>query len=75
MEERLDDAIHVLRNHAEPVAHDSHLPPTARLTHSHSMGSDASSFSRNMGSTHVQLVSLRVGYHSVEFLMSLHVRT
>jgi len=32
MEDRLDDAIHVLRNHAEPVAHSSHpLDTSLRL--------------------------------------------
>jgi len=32
MEDRLDDAIHVLRNHAEPVAHGGHPLDTSRLT-------------------------------------------
>jgi len=33
IEDRLDDAIHVLRNHAEPVTHGSHPPDSSlRLT-------------------------------------------
>ena len=33
IEDRLDDAIHVLRNHAEPVTHTGHLPDASlRLT-------------------------------------------
>jgi len=31
MEDRLDDAIHVLRNHAEPVAHSHPLDTSQRL--------------------------------------------
>jgi hypothetical protein len=48
MEERLDDAIHVLRNHAEPVL-DSRMPPTSRLSHPHSIGNDTPAFGHNMG--------------------------
>lgn len=37
MEDRLDDAIHVLRNHAEPVAHSSRVVDTSlRLPTLHS---------------------------------------
>lgn len=48
MEERLDDAIHVLRNHAEPVL-DGRMPPTSRLSHPHSIGNDAPAFGHGMG--------------------------
>jgi len=40
VEDRLDDAIHVLRNHAEPVAHGGHLLDTSRLAQSASHSSE-----------------------------------
>jgi len=51
MEDRLDDAIHVLRNHAEPVVPSGHPLDTSRLTQPPTSHSNELLFSSTNGLT------------------------